>query len=269
MAEEKQGVQNMGLLLIAIALGVVVVIVYNVQIHRIREGMRGTTMRLLKFRGDMRAGDNIERSDVEVHEVEVQRPGEFGNVMPAKELDYVITQSLRKSVHKGEFVMWGHVLASGGEKASVDIKIPMIAKTVPIDSATSPGTILSVGDRINLIGIFRVNQGKPRAYRILADVRVHSIGGMGPAQESTSAKPSRADKGMRSFKSVTLELTPAVSLQIENLQTHVLGEFTIEVRNPDERAPAAAGQVDPELESLASEAAPPRESGGGAAFPTR
>lgn len=268
MAEEKQGVQNMGLLLIAIALGVVVVIVYNVQIHRIREGMRGTTMRLLKFRGDMRVGDNIKRSDVEVHEIEVQKPGEFGSVMPAKELEYLTTQFLRKRARKGEFVMWAHVLASGGEKASSDITIPMIAKTVPIDSATSPGTILSVGDRINLIGIFRVNKGKPRAYRILTDVRVHRIGGMGPAKDNTSAKPSRASKGMRSFKSVTLELTPAVSLQIENLRTHVLGEFTIEVRHPDERAPASAGLVHTELETLASEAKPPRESGG-AAFSAR
>ena len=268
MAEEKQGVQNMGLLLIAIALGVVVVIVYNVQIHRIREGMRGTTMRLLKFRRDMRIGDDIKRTDVEVHEIEAQRPGEFGNVMPSKELEYLITQSLRKSARKGEFVMWGHVLASGGEKASGDIKRGMIAKTVPIDSATSPGTILSVGDRINLIGIFRVNKGKPKAYRILTDVRVHRIGGMGPAKDSTSAKPSRASKGMRSFKSVTLELTPAVSLQIENLQTHVLGEFTLEVRNLEDRSPPGAGQVHPELETLASEAKPPRESGRGG-FSTR
>ena len=65
MAEETQGVQNKGLLLIALILGLVVAVVYNLHIAQVKRAQRGTMVHLLRYRRAMEAGDVVKADDVD------------------------------------------------------------------------------------------------------------------------------------------------------------------------------------------------------------
>ena len=64
---------------------------------------------------------------------------------------------------------------------------------------------------------------------------------------------------------MTIEITPAVSLLLNNLLTHVSGDCWLELRGTTEGRSRTAGQINPELKNLAGKAVIV-ERGGGPSF---
>ncbi|MHC4563710.1 MAG: CpaB family protein [Planctomycetota bacterium] len=250
MAEESQGVQNRGLLLVvAVVLAIVVVIIYNLQLVRERKAAEGDMVSVLRYRRDLQAGEQITARDLEIASIETRYKKWLEDVVLSDEQDYAETRTVERNVRMGEFVLQSHLGGAEGERPAHGITKGMVTRTVEIDSVTSPGTILAVHDRINLIGVFEVSNRR-RTYRIIADVRVLAVGGRGPTGTDLSGGETRTPRASRAYRSVTIEVSPDVSLLLNDVLTHIQGPIIAEVRNPGDKTFAAnAGQILPPLDT--------------------
>lgn len=263
MAEEQSGgVRNVWLLLIALGLGLVVVIIYNVQIHRVRMEGRGRTLRLLKLTRDMDLNDKIGDEDIEIGAVPRQFEGSLGNVVDEDRRNYVIGKVMQRGARKGQWLLWSHLTGEAGVREN-PINPGSIGVTVPLDSRKSPGDLLRPNDKVNLIGVI-VTGREAQTYRIIEDVRVLAVGGKAK-DRATGGRIGRTAAGARLYRSVTIEITPAVSLLLNNLLTHVSGDCWLELRGTTEGRSRTAGQINPELKNLAGKAVIV-ERGGGPSF---
>ena len=131
----------------------------------------------------------------------------------------------------------------------------MGAVTMSIDQKAAPGNILRVGDRVNIIGMLSVNGGKVQAYRIIKALKVLAIGGRGMASGSTPRGRGMGDSGMRSYRSITVEMNPVVSLQWANVRSYIRGMALVELCSKRDRIPDDAGVINPALSGLTKSAA--------------
>ena len=261
MAEEQQGVRNKGLLLAALALGVVVVIVFNVFIQRARSIARGAMVEVLYFNSDMQIGDEIEDNDMSTREIEQDTFNAIGGLARAKDKGSFSHQLVSQPIRRGQFVSWAHIGGSSAASPASNVTPGLRGHTVLIDSSTSPGTMLRAGDRIDLIGIFEVEPGRPRAYTVLRNVKVLAIGGQAPTDPSRFSS-QRAPRESRAYRSIALDVSPDVALGLTNLGTKVLGSYTVDVRNPSDLA-GGGGTIRPPLDEFAEQASVARSTTAG------
>ena len=251
MAEETEGVRNKGLLLAAIAVGVAVVIIYNVHIERARQIAQGGRVDVMQYNRDMRAGDEIRPRDLKTVTVDADSAKAVIGWVRKTDESFLLGQVLRQDVRQGESTLMTHVTGDSGERASSLISEGKIGTTLELDSTTSPGTICRVGDRVNITAIFEVQAGRPQAYRVIADVKVLAIGGRGP----TGPSDRRAHGDSRSYRSIMIEVSDEVSLMLENLKTRLIGAWGVEIRNPTDPEGSRAGDISPLLRDFAQQAA--------------
>jgi len=252
MAEEAQGVRNKWLLLVAVLLGVVVVIIYNADRRRAIEAAKGEDVAVLTYTRDLSIGDTVVPRDLTVTMMDAKAVERLGDVMKKKDREgfFAVPRRIRQDVTKSDLAKWSHVTGTKGGYPSHAIKEGMVRISVPISSATSPGRDLRPGDRINLVGIFELTPGHPEAIRAISDVKVLEAGGVGMTEMQASSSGYRTPRASRSYRSIALEVDPAVSLKLTNLTTHVIGEFTVELRNPGMQYPEESGVINEELEEL-------------------
>lgn len=232
MAQENTGVQNKGMLLIALAVAAMVVVIYNWQISHIREESKGKTIRVLTFNRDMKSGEDLRGPEhLTVQEVSKQFEGPLGDVYilePGTDLKSIVGK-LGMNAQKDEYFRLSQLEAYAGERVS---RIPagMVEVTVPIDSQEAPGDMLRVGDHVNIVGKLSLNNGPLRSYRILDGIEVLGIGGRGI--RDTAGRGPSVDEGMTSYRSIQVALPPDVSLQLSNILTHVAGGVRLELLPP-------------------------------------
>ena len=235
MAEESQASDSTKWqLFVAIGLAILVIILFNVNQASMRRRAEGDTIELLRYNRDMRVGDRISAQDITVQTIPARGAEGLKSVLRNRkeDRDFIVNQYLSKDVGKGDYIEWSDISGSGEDRASGNIEIPNVERGVPIDSATSPGRDLSIGDRVNLIGRFNLN-GRIEAVRVIENVRVVSIGGQGmDTLGSAGGVRSSGSRSRSSYRSIGIQVSPIVSLQVENLLNHLIGEFVIELRNP-------------------------------------
>ena len=251
MSEESPGIANKKLLAVALALAALVVVFYNVQISRVREAGKGDTKKLLRVRRPMQRGEEIGRKDIEVVEVELEYAKGFGNYLTEENLDYAVTSTLNEPVSKGQWLLWRHTTTTERNNPSNRIRPGMVTHTFAIDPRQSPGEILRVGDRVNVLGMLAVNSKPLQTYRIIADLKVVEIGGRSFPDETNSARRSRSE-GMRQFQKITVEVSPEVSLQLANVLTHVQGKLWVEVKNPSDTRSRKNQEIHQDLRGLSA-----------------
>jgi hypothetical protein len=240
------------MLIAAAVIAVFVVILYNVQVRRVEARARGETVYLLTFTHSMRAGEQLDVDrDLAVQEVARQFEGRLGGAVilksPEDRRDYR-GMSLTRVAEKGEYLRWSHVQAEAGASPSQKIAPGMVGYPVPLDSRYVPGDILRVGDKINLVGRFQLGSSPPKAYRILEHVDVLAVGGRGLEEPGFFDEPAG---GQRSYRSVTIEISPAQSLILDDVLNRVVGGVRVELVNRMARRVDTAGKVNPELSGLA------------------
>ena len=241
--QEAPGVQNKWLLVIAAVIGLVVVAVYNVHVAGVRRQARGEQARRLRTKVDLEPGDRIERQDLEVVPIRTENAKAFGNVLKEKDMEFALRSSVNRTLPANRWLTWEHLLASGAPRPSERIDADKVSCVVEIDS--SPGDLLAVGGRVNILGVFSVEGGPPQTYRVIESVPVLSIDGR------TAPGTRRTNYGQ-----VQVIVDRDVSPRLKNVLTHKRGEVWLEVLNPAAGVPARAGKINPELEPLARSAAP-------------
>ncbi|HUT02158.1 MAG TPA: Flp pilus assembly protein CpaB [Phycisphaerae bacterium] len=259
--EERNGVQNVWLLIIALALGLVVVVVYNFHIYRVRQEGRGKTISLLRVNRDIEAGERLADEDLQEQFLPKQYEGSLGNVVRAENKENAVGSVVNQNIEKGRWLHWSHIIGGDTAKPANVIAKGNVAVTVPVDPRMSLGDILSQNDRVNILGLVPVGQ-QLRTFRIIKGVRVLAIGGEGIRPNKVMEWTPKSKQGSRSYRSITIEVSPDVSIQLANVLTHVSGSCWVELLSSSEARSADFGKISPELKDKA--ASPSRATGSGA-----
>ncbi len=259
MAQEAPPIQNKKLIVIAILLGAVVVVVYNVHISGIRKATEGRKVRLLEVNRDMEPGEKITAKDLDVRELHERIVENLTSPVREDEREYIVRNAvLNQPVTKGQLLLWGHITGDKETNPSAKITPGMVAVALELDPQKSLGNILRVGDRVNVVGYLPTGGAGYEASRIIQAVKVHTIGGLGRAEAVGRGRRPRSPEGMRSFRSVTVEVPVDESLKLYNVLSHVRGGVVwLELRFADEPSPPITEneKVNPDLKKLATTAA--------------
>ena len=271
MADEDAGGGSTKLvLLVAIVLGVIVVLLYNIQIARIRKASKPKSVLVLSFKRDMDAGENIDAGkDIGFAPVPESLVGRLSGIIEEDALVEVEKKGmLNQNVKKGQLVFWHHVTQGGRHSPAGKINKGMVAIGVQVDSQRVVGDPLRVGDRVNLLGFFPVGEAEAyKACRIIEGILVHSIGGRGLKRGTGDRAGSVGRSGLSSYRMISVEVKKDVSLQLSNVLTRAQGgRIWYELRNPAEEL-RGTGMISPALSKLAEKAVPDPSSGGGSQLP--
>lgn len=230
MSEETPGIRNKKLLIVAILLGVFVAALNVWNINRVREESRPRTTYVLKLRNNLATGDKIVRDDLDVVPIETKYAASLGKVMEKKNLEYALGKKVNQYVEKGWLLQWTHI---GGESGRQLYKpaIGMVHHTLEIDSRRAPGTLLQIGDRVNIVTILPDAKRKVRALTVIEGVKVLGIGQRTDIGGDPSSYRRRA---MRSYSQIAVEVSPEVARKIANVVTHRRGEVWIDVVSPED-----------------------------------
>jgi len=256
MAEPVQGIQNKWLLIIAVVLALVVVFLYNAHIRAIRSELEGKTVEVVVMAKDLPAGEKITARHIARAVIPRDSAEAYGKIWPWKYRD-VLTEHggkvIHRALHKGEYLLYDYVDDAGGARASQKLGDGMVGITIEFSRDQSLGDMLAPGDTVNLKGVFPTPGGTYRTYRMLSDVRVMNVGGVGAADETGGAGSLRR---ARNYQRITIEVTPDVSLKLSNLLTHLVGDVQVELNQAGLSGSTQPGQISPELEYLAAQARP-------------
>jgi len=255
MADETPKVQNKGLLLVALALGVIVVVIYNVHINAVRNEGKGQVVRLLQLTTAKNAGEVLEEKDLTSVPIEKSNADKLGNVVPESEKRFAVGRTMNEQVQQGQYLLWGHIESSTRSEIFKSVTPGNIIQVFEINPKSSPGPLLQPGGYVNILGKLSLGGKAPRYYRIMQGVRVLATGANLPAMETDNPN-ERARNISRSYRTIAIEIDPKVGLQLKNIQSR-LPENDIEVlpKPPTEKgySPKINPQ-EPELLKLAESA---------------
>lgn len=228
MPEETPGVANVKLLAVALVLGAVVVVFYNIQIRNVRKESRGTTESMLQMAVNRQAGDTISDTDIKIVEVPVLFAKGFGHYLTEQNLNYAVGSKLTRPVLKGDWLLWEHVMATEQSNPSAKIKPKMRKYSFPVDPDQSPMEQLREGDRVDVWGMFIIKKKDPEAYQVIGNLKVMEV---------------------PSARKITVEVTPEVARQLANVATNSLGRLWLTVRKPTE---GGTSEIHAELKGLSA-----------------
>ena len=249
MAQEAPVVRNKGLLIAAVALGVLVIIIYNWQIRSARQAGVGETVLVVELRQNLTANTPIDRKAVEIRQLETHFVRSLGNVIVLEQgeqdLKDVVGRTVNQDVQRGEYLRWHQITGHPSARtASAAIEEGMVAYPIAVDPVRSPGTILSVGDRVTILGKLRLKkEGKYeplQSYAIIERVPVLTIGGVARSSAVGLSRRGIGRAGMRTYRSIAVMVTPETARELDNVLTHVAGSLTVVVCSPED--PPRRGQ---------------------------
>lgn len=211
MAEESPRIQNSMLLVVALILGALVVVIYNVHIYLVRNEDKGVKVSLLQFSRPMTAGEKIEARDLTAVEVDQAFATGLGNYVPAQHKDLIVGQKLTDTASKGHWVLWRHTTAPPEASPTAAITPGSRAVPIPLDSQRALNKFLRAGDYVDVVGLVKLDNKPIETYRILKGVKLLEA----PTQRTAN-----------------IELDPKTSQQLSNILTRVMGNVWLEPHNP-------------------------------------
>jgi len=234
MPEEAPAVQNWRLLIVACVLGLVVMVVYNLHISKVRRESQKEQVTAFRYDRNLDSGDVVADEDL----IRVKIPRDFaesiGRLLEEDEKDTLaVNQKISRDVSKDDFAMAGHFTMIGQTGPAYDLDQDKVQITIPVDSKKAPGRVLRIGNHVNILGMLPTKQGTYKMYRIIEWLKVVAIGGQTDRRAASgSGSRNTAESGVRSYSTITVEVNrrePDVSLQWGNLQTYLRGPAVIEI----------------------------------------
>jgi Flp pilus assembly protein CpaB len=255
MAEQTSGVENKKLLLVALALGLLMVLIYNVHVTQVKLAGKGKEVILLKADHDLKEGSKITPKNIKKEVISASLVGGMTGLIVLetdKDLDRYTSEVLNQNVEKDSYLMYQHIQKDQGRLPSARIRPDMVACPLVTDPALAPGEILRPGDHVNILGEFQFSGQRRKYYRIIKAVRVHTVGGRSAGALTSTGETSFGPQGATSYRTITVEVTPDVALKLADVTRGIT--VRIEVISSDPRATELSGDVpriDPEFEQLA------------------
>jgi hypothetical protein len=264
MAEEP-AVQNKGMLVVAVVLGLAAVIVYNLQVSAIRSESRGEQVLIARFTRPMRTGERIDvAKDLTLEKVNAKMAKAVDVITAdnAAEMKIYEGRALSQNVNRGMSLSATMVLGSREPLPSDRISDgDFVGIAVPL--AMDVGDILRQGDRVNLLARLPTPDGKARVERVIERVRVLGVGGKGLVERPGS--PRGEDEGLAAYRKITIELSAEAALEMRKILSYPIGGLDVELlkQTRDSDRSSASPQVKPGvLQMLESGGSPATRPGG-------
>jgi len=234
--EQAPAVQNKGLLITALVLGLLVVLLYNWHISEVRKAGIGDTVMLLVARRSLDAGEKLDPKDLKIVYVETHfRKGLGSNVVSGVSPEEVKDEVLSRGVQRDRFLRWGDITGHEDDPKSGILRKGMEAFTLNIETNESPGQMLRQGDRIVVIGTLAVKGRAPKSYRIIEGVKVVSVGGLATVTGTGRSRFGGSSRAMRSYRSIGIQVDAETAVQLHNVVPLVIGNLRVNVLSPKDK----------------------------------
>jgi hypothetical protein len=272
MAEQPQAIRSKGLLITALVVGVIAVVLYNVQLYQVRKSYETPQVKLLKLTRDIsKVGEIPTAEDLEPVAIDKSLQQALGNVVPAKELEYATTQPLVRPVSKGAWLTWDHLQGSTETSPSANLTgTNFTTFALQVDPDLTPGDTLRYGDLVDVwADVYMPNrQGKLelQTRRVLEAARVMQVGLHGPQAATEGVGENReAKRGVKRYRSIGVEIRRDEVPIMRAIETHIPdGTWRLTLLRPDTPVPEKRGYVDDkDLRKLEVKPAVRRGPGGG------
>jgi Flp pilus assembly protein CpaB len=252
MAEESsgQGVSNVVLVVVSVALGMAAALVYNLHVRAIRNEGKGDLVAVVRASRNIEPGEEITSDHLEEVSIPRDLMDSIGKVVKRENAEIVLGTRPSRQIKKGEYILHTDLGQVGGtEKWSDESKSVF---TIEFDPRTSPGQLLKKGDYVDVYGIVDPPNGDRKTYRVLSAVKVEGVEGQSIDTRRSWASPG-SDNSPSRYRSIQILLEPEVIKQFGNVKTWVDGSLTVAVLHPNMVSRRRdAGQINPDLRNLSA-----------------
>jgi Flp pilus assembly protein CpaB len=214
----------------------------------------GDRVTVLKWTRDLNAGDEIAAADVAEAEVARSEFRTLGQVLTQTDRNLVSPgKRVNRRVSRDDYISYAQLVGGGQESPSANIQKGKLGISIAVDPYFTPGSLLQVGDRADLIGLISVAGKPPRAYMLIQNLRVVGIGGRGESpDEKLAASANRPNAAATMYRSFTVEVTEPVALKLAELLPRVQGKLWLAVRNPTDTDAKYDNVINGDVEKLLS-----------------
>ncbi|MCY2930721.1 MAG: hypothetical protein NTV86_14725 [Planctomycetota bacterium] len=231
MADEQTPIaQNWRLLIVAFALGLVVMVVYNLHIAQVRKGSKGEMVTMLKSTQDVEPGKPFPSNAVAAMEVPKDLESAMGDVIPyANRSSYIDSLKVAVKIRKDTLVRITHFEGYNTDPSLLDQG--MISYTLPVDTnRTAPGVLTGRGGIwVNVVANMpNVRSGELVPVRLLRSARIIGVG-ENRIEEPTNADPSRPRVSLSGYRKVTIQLDEKMADQMNELMNKAVGPAWLEM----------------------------------------
>jgi len=247
----KQGPKsgNTTLIIVALAMGLIAVVLNSVYISMVRNQARVDSFVVYRMTRSMLPGDTLKRRDVTEARLPTSFQDAFSNTVDEQTLDLRIGAELRRPVEQGAPLT--HDLFTAPEDSDLDRMITVGKRLypLPVNARMMPGS-LRPGMFVDIEAPFRVSGNTAEVLPVMERVKVISVGKRDITDEQLDSR-GRA-KPIGSYHTISIEVEPAEATQLSTIQTLATGDFHLHLRNPgDDTAPKIpTGGINPRVLQL-------------------
>lgn len=223
------------LVIISAAIALLAVVLTNLYIANIRNQIEARTFELYVLNKPVPAGERIRNADVKVIKVpdtpDFREAVKLLGAMDSVGLKVRIEQreALQRPANASEILTYAHFTGAHGEDIDSQITKGLRLIELPIDSRRIPGA-LRVGAYVDIAAAFPTDRGV-EVLPVMEMVKIIALG-------TRTAYQSAEEAGMglpRSFRSMTIEVTPEQAIQFSMIERLAVGDFDLLLRNPGDR----------------------------------
>ncbi|NQU75753.1 MAG: hypothetical protein HQ546_05505 [Planctomycetes bacterium] len=219
-------IYNKRLLLAAVALGVIFVVLLNVQSWRDEADRRRNQVAFVLVKGDLPPGQTLTNANIEKVHIPLEVGEKLKGLYPWSNVvlgqttvkQLVVKNSLLRKVDTEQMFM---------EPDTTGMKLGWRTISLPVDSQGAPAGYVRRGVRVDLYGAIDV-PGEPAAKMqlIIESLEVMGVGGQAGGD------------GRRSFRSVEVQVPAELVPKLLEVKRRLVGRMTLVVRRSDDLAMA-------------------------------
>jgi len=220
MAEQTQTVKNRKLLLVALGLGVLVALIYNLHVSQLKNAGKSDQVVVLRFKNDMDTNRTIALKDLEKKYAPADLKDGLGSVVvlsqgePFRYEGYKLT----RAVQMNQLLTYDDIQPqrnrAGAEKGFQEKGPRKVPCVLSVDPALLPPGLLP-GDIVNIVCDYDF-AGQPQYYRIISGVRVDGVGEL-TRQDMADRSRRPSARSVESYRKITVLVSERVSLKLCNV----------------------------------------------------
>ena len=235
MVEQSESGFNKKLLVLALVVGAVAVALLVVRDHYKEQAARGNVIEVYAWKRDVKAGEPVSIQDVTLVPVPKDSTTVLHSVLRRGQ-EQLLDANASRSVVKGDLVNLTDLMQGSRTSPAARISMGMRAITLAVDPNRTPGKLLQIGGRADLVGMVSIKGQPPKSHPLIQNLKVLAVGGdSGPDDDSIGSERSRSssDPTMRVYRSITVEVSPKIAVELADLLPRIYeGRLWLLVRNP-------------------------------------
>lgn len=251
MANDTPALANRNLLLIALGLAAVVMVLYNVQVSRIRSENEGKTEKFLRYAVSKNRGEQINiKEDLQVVEISSKASAGLTGMRQWQEMRDLNGKTMSRAVKGGDWVLTDDIYDERKIKPSDDVTNDSELVTLTLKQKVSPGRMLRLSDRVNVYAMLPDEKGQYKTTRIINGLVVLGIDGRSLAEGSPTGAAKLGDEGLNTYKTLQVAVKKDLVPQIYNIMSYTRDESVwVTIRNSGDRAGSEFpdGEINPAL----------------------